>query len=299
MAAPFRVTASSPLGAASAGAAESVHLLGMALHSSLNPQIVAARLCSTLTGLLRADRCAVVEGSDPADPQAPLVQEAFSRKEAVLAEGPSSALCAPLFSDRHPVGAILVERGAPFSAEELKLLATVAPAAAAAIHHARLFDRATLDDLTGLPNRQRFTAELEDAVAAGGAVSLTLFDVDRLKDKNDVYGRAVGDRALAELGLMIRGRLVAATCGSRTGDDEFAVLFGGLDAAHARDLAEDFRRAVNDRIFDESHDGIHLTVSAGVAELKRGEMASALFARAADALAAAKRGGRDRVEVAR
>ena len=56
---------------------------------------------------------------------------------------------------------------------------------------------------------------------------------------------------------------------------------------------------MNDRIFDEDHEGIHLTISAGVAQARPGEMASALFSRAADALAAAKRSGRNRVDAAR
>jgi diguanylate cyclase (GGDEF)-like protein len=99
-----------------------------------------------------------------------------------------------------------------------------------------------------------------------------------------------------ELAEILQARLPFA---ARIGDDDFAAILPEIDAARAHDLAEDLRKAVNDRIFDERHEGIHLTVSAGVAELRPGEMASGLFTRAADALAAAKRGGRNRVELAR
>src|SRR5439155_18418668 len=105
--------------------------------------------------------------------------------------------------------------GAPFEAQDLNLLATLAPMAACALHHARLYVRATSDGLTGLSNRQRFTVEFEDAVAAGGPVSLLLADFDHFKDKNDVYGRAVGDRVLAEFGELLQGRLALATCVAR------------------------------------------------------------------------------------
>jgi diguanylate cyclase (GGDEF)-like protein len=298
---PYRSVASAKLGAGSAGAAESVHLVGLALQSTLSPSLVIGRLCSTVSALLRADRCVVMEGSDPSDPLFSLVKEAFTRKEAVQAEGARSILCAPLFHETHPEGAIVVERplNSPFGEPELKFLATVAPQAALAIQRARIYDRATSDGLTGLPNRQRFTVELEDAVLAGGSISLLLADFDHFKDKNDVYGRAVGDRILAEFGALLHGRLPAAISTARTGEDGFGALLPGIDAARARDFAEDLRKAVNDRIFDEPHEGIHLTVSVGVAEFKQGEMASSLFARAADALAAAKRGGRNRVEAAR
>ena len=295
-----RSVATAALGAPSAGAAEAVHLVAMALHSTLSPAAMIGRLTSTLAALLQAERVAIVEDCDPKDPLFPLLQESFSRKVAIQAEAVRSILCAPMFTERHPEGAILAERptNRPFGDPDLRLLAAVAPQAAWALHHARLHDRATADDLTGLPNRQRFTVELEDAVLIGRAVSLVLADFDHFKDKVEVYGRAVGDRVLAEFGGLFHGRLAAAST-ARTGDDDFAALLPGVDAAHARDLAEDLRKAVNDRVFDEEHEGIHVTLSAGVAELRPGEMASGLFARAADALAAAKRAGRNRVEVAR
>lgn len=301
MSVPFNVAASAKLGAPSAGAAEPVHLVGMALSSTVSPARLIARLCSTLSALLGAERVLLVEDSSPADPCFALLQEAFHRKEAVQAEAIQSMLCAPLFTERETVGALLAERPAnrPFGVAELGLIATVAPQAASALYTARLYDRATSDGLTGLPNRQRFTVELEDAVTVGGPLSLLLVDVDNLKDKSEVYGRATADRALAELGRLFQDRLPSALCAARTGDDEFGAILPEVLAAHAHDLAEDLRKAVNDKVFDEDHEGIHLTVSAGVAERRSGEMASAFFARAADALAAAKRGGRNRVDVAR
>ncbi|HVE41084.1 MAG TPA: sensor domain-containing diguanylate cyclase [Planctomycetota bacterium] len=301
MSSPFRVVASARLGVESSESAEAVHLLALALQSTLVTPVLISRLCSTLSGLLRAERCVVVEDSNPSDPSFALVKEAFARKEAVQAEGGYSLICAPLFAERQPEGAILAARAAasPFSPQELKLLATIAPQAGFAMHHARLYERATCDGLTGLPNRQRFSVELEDAVSSGGTFSLLLADLDNFKDKNDVYGHAVGDRVLAELGSLLQGRLDPSTCVARSGDDEFVALLRGVDAAHARDLAEDFRRSVNDRVFDADHEGIHVTLSTGVAGLKQGEMASSFFARAADALAAAKRAGRNRVETAK
>lgn len=283
---------SAKLGAASAGAAEAVHLVGLALVSTISTARLIGRLCSTLSALLEADRVVVVEDCRPTDPRFALLQQAFALKEAVLADG---TICAPMFTDRETVGALLAERTRPFAPSDLALMATVAPQAAFALHHARLYDRATSDGLTGLPNRQRFTVELEDAVAAG-PLSLMLVDVDHLKDKSEVYGRPVADRALEELGQFMNGRLPLV---ARTGEDDFGAVLAGVDAAHARDMAEDLRKAVNDRIFDERHEGIHLTVSVGVAQARAGEMASALFTRASDALASAKRAGRNRVDVAR
>jgi diguanylate cyclase (GGDEF)-like protein len=301
MSTAIRIVGSARLGPPASEAPDAMSTIGLALVSTIAPAPLIGKLCGTLAGLVGAQRCILIEENDPSDPTFAVVKEAFARKEAIHVDAASSILCVPLFTEHHTEGAIVLTRSAssPFEERELRLLAAVAPQAAFAIHHARLYHRATSDALTGLPNRLRFTVELEDAVVAGGGVSVIIADFDNFRDKNDVYGRAVGDRALAEFAVLLDGRLPAAACISRLGDDDFAALLPGVDAAHARELAEDLRRATNDRIFDEAHEGIHLTISAGVAALKSGEMASSLYARAADALAAAKRGGRNRVDVAR
>src|SRR5688572_6176017 len=132
----YRSVASATLGAPSAGAAEALHRIGMALQSTLSATVMISRLSSTLMDLLQADRCVVVEDSDPKDPLFALLQESFSRKEAIQAEAAHSILCAPMFTERHPEGAILAERSVsrPFGDPELRLLAAVAPQAAWALH---------------------------------------------------------------------------------------------------------------------------------------------------------------------
>jgi diguanylate cyclase (GGDEF)-like protein len=287
----YRIVDSRPVGLPAAGGGDGASSVLLALQSTLDPSRLEVALAAAMAGVLRAERCEVLAGPPPSGPRGPLIREAQTRGEAVSAEGPVAALCAPLSS-----GALLLERAAPFSGSELALLASLTPQIGLALRNARLYEKATSDALTGLPNRQRFVAELEEAVGVEGPLSLVLLDLDHFKDKNEVYGRPVGDRALSELADQIRHLPIAAF--ARSGDDEFALLVR-VDADHTRDLAEDLRRAVDARIFDERHEGIHLTLSAGVAERRAGEMPSGLFARAADALAAAKREGRNRVSLAR
>jgi len=291
MADAFRIVDARPAGTPAAGAGDGGSAVLLALHASLDPSRLEAALTSALARVFRGERCRLVDDAAAPEAEAALIREARSRGEAVAAEGPCAVLCAPLGP-----GALLLERPSPFTRPELDLLASLAPQMGLALRNARLFEKATSDPLTGLPNRQRFVAELEDAVSSDGPLSLVLLDVDHLKDKNDVYGPSVGDRALAELGGLLRHLPVAAS--ARSGDDEFALLLrAGAD--RARDLAEDLRRTIDGRVFDEPHEGIHLTVSAGVAGRRAGEMPAGLFARASDALAAAKREGRNRVSLAK
>jgi diguanylate cyclase (GGDEF)-like protein len=291
MADPFRIVDARPLGAPAPGTGDAASAILLALQSTLDPSRLEVALTSALAGVFRAARCRLLEDGGGSDPSAPVVREARSRGEALAAEGPGAVLCAPL-----AFGSLLLERPEPFGRPELALLASLTPQISLALRNAHLYNRATADPLTGLPNRQRFVAELEEAVATEGPLSLILLDLDHFKDKNDVYGRPVGDRSLSELGDLLRHLPVAAF--ARSGDDEFAVLLK-VDAGRTRELAEDLRRTVDDRIFDERHEGIHLTLSAGVAERRAGEMPSGFFARAAEALASAKREGRNRVTLAR
>lgn len=291
MSEPFRIVDARPIGTPAAGAGDAASAVILAALSAPDPLRLETALIASLLSGFRADRATLVGDGIATDFHARLAREAASRAEALAVEGVGHALCAPVAG-----GALIVERPSPFSKPELALLASLAPIVSAAIRNARLFEKSTADSLTGLPNRQRFIAELEAAFDAEGPLTLLLLDVDHFKDKNDVYGRPVGDRSLAELGDLLRHQ--PALSSSRSGDDEFAVLLR-VDAARARDFAEDLRKSVNDRVFDEAKEGIHLTVSIGLAERRTGEMPSGMFARAGEALASSKRDGRNRVTLAR
>ncbi|HVR84359.1 MAG TPA: GGDEF domain-containing protein [Planctomycetota bacterium] len=291
MAEPFRIVDARPIGTPAAGAGDAASSVLLALLSTLDPARLESALFAALLHGFRADRCALVGEERSSEFRDQVAKEAQIRGEALAVEGSCAALCAPLSS-----GALILERTDAFSKPELALLASLAPQISLALRNARLFEKSTADALTTLPNRQRFVAELEQSFVSEGPLALILADLDHFQDKNDVYGRPVGDRSLAEFGELLRNLPVQAA--ARSGDDEFALLLR-VEGARARDFAEDVRKTVADRVFDESHEGIHLTISAGVAERRSGEMPSGLFTRATEALLAAKRDGRNRVAVAR
>ena len=70
-------------------------------------------------------------------------------------------------------------------------------------------EEALTDSLTGLGNRRRFVADVEDAPRRGGLghpFSLIVFDLDGFKTYNDSFGHAAGDALLAR----VAGRLADA-----------------------------------------------------------------------------------------
>lgn len=56
------------------------------------------------------------------------------------------------------------------------------------------------DFLTGLPNRTKFTRDLEDCMKRKLQYSLVMLDIDNFKKINDSFGHDAGDRVLCELG---------------------------------------------------------------------------------------------------
>ena len=159
------------------------------------------------------------------------------------------------------------------------------------------------DHLTGAWSRRAFFGRAErahaDAQRAGGVLSLLVFDVDHFKAINDTHGHAVGDRVLADLVARADAALRGPAC-ARLGGEEFAVLLPHVGADAAVRVADDLRRTL-ERAAVPGNGGaiVRYTVSVGVATLDDGEGLAALLQRADSALYAAKRDGRNRVQVAR
>jgi diguanylate cyclase (GGDEF)-like protein len=160
-------------------------------------------------------------------------------------------------------------------------------------------DRAVLDPLTGLLNRTSLESravEIEQqARLTGGPVSLVLLDLDRFKRVNDTYGHERGDAVLRDVAYEIRKSLRSFELIYRIGGEEFLVLLPGVALHEAVEVADRVCLAVT-----ASRPGdLHVTISAGVAAGAGEEIRyDQLFRDADRALLEAKRGGRDRVEVA-
>lgn len=101
---------------------------------------------------------------------------------------------------------------------------------------------ATVDALTGLPNRRSFKALLEREAAAsrrrGPPLSLLMLDLDNFKSVNDSVGHVVGDALLQHVGRVLVDVAPVGTHVCRLAGDEFTVIAPGAGAGEARMLAE-------------------------------------------------------------
>ncbi|MFC0508415.1 bifunctional diguanylate cyclase/phosphodiesterase [Micromonospora costi] len=131
---------------------------------------------------------------------------------------------------------------------------------------------ASLDPLTGLPNRKALLAEVAEQVhlhaeraARGepdGHLALLLIDLDRFKNVNDALGHAVGDRLLVEVSQRLTALVAGREMVARLGGDEFAIVMTGLtDVAEARELAD---RVVGTLAEPVPLDGLPLDVGGSI-----------------------------------
>ncbi|MBK6750988.1 MAG: GGDEF domain-containing protein [Pyrinomonadaceae bacterium] len=103
--------------------------------------------------------------------------------------------------------------------------------------HERLEELAHIDPLTTALNRHAFHGYLNRGGDSGRAATgcVGFFDIDDLKDINDLYGHAAGDMAIRAVVRSIRDIIRAEDLIFRWGGDEFFVIMVGLDSDTALD----------------------------------------------------------------
>lgn len=159
------------------------------------------------------------------------------------------------------------------------------------------------DPLTGLPNRRGFiesVAPLLDRAGTGQlAAALLLVDLDRFKSINDIHGHDAGDAVLCTIARRIE-RWEGPMCTvARLGGEEFGLLVVGMEGLVLARFAESVRRGIAGCDHGDALAGRAVTASIGVAEVRPACDFQRLYRLADEALYDAKRGGRDRVVVAR
>ncbi|TBR14640.1 MAG: GGDEF domain-containing protein [Lysobacter sp.] len=133
---------------------------------------------------------------------------------------------------------------------------------------ARMYqDAASLDSLTGLPNRPAFEAQLEAVCAMHTGqphrFGLLFLDLDGFKDINDTHGHAMGDEVLRATAGVLRDALRDTDVVARLGGDEFVVLLASL-----RDAGRDVRSvaaAIEDELGKPRMvNGVHLPIRCSI-----------------------------------
>ncbi len=221
----------------------------------------------------------------------------------------SSFLSIPLMYKDDVMGVINFSRKGvgSFTYQDVKMLSLVANQVALAIANARLYTRtrelSVKDELTGINNRRYFQQMLQmewkRAVRFHRPLSLIMVDVDHFKLYNDTFGHLQGDRALKQIGDMLRKNLREVDTVARFGGEEFVLLLPDTDKRGAIAVAEKVRLLVEGHTFltDDNKDTRVVTLSSGVSTYPDDVLEmDDLIDHADIALYRAKELGRNRIE---
>ena len=130
-------------------------------------------------------------------------------------------------------------------------------------------DRATVDRLTGVYNRQALLSELfvevERASRYDRPLCIAFVDIDHFKVVNDSYGHESGDVVLRGVAQILLANLRVSDLIGRYGGEEFMLILTETDVEDGAALAEKLRTLVERERFDvPGNPTLSVTISIGI-----------------------------------
>ncbi|HSG23076.1 MAG TPA: PAS domain S-box protein, partial [Azonexus sp.] len=163
---------------------------------------------------------------------------------------------------------------------------------------------ARTDPITTLASQEHFVEHMTQALAqlkrdGNREVAVLLLDLDHFATINHALGQLTGDAILRLFSALLGEQLRNVDFAGRIGGEKFAILLADSNQASAAIFAERLRRKVADTSVAIGEQHISITVSIGIAVMHSSdETADQVLQRAEQALARAKSGSGNRIEIA-
>ena len=161
--------------------------------------------------------------------------------------------------------------------------------------------RVSMDERTGLPNRQTFQTRLTEEAAradlrrGGHSLSLLFVDIDDFRQINDTYGSQSGDAALRDIAALLKRQARVYDVVAYYGDDEFALILPETDTDAALEAAARIHNLIAELLVVHEGASFRLSVSIGAAMAPtHGDSAPEMIRAAYRAVHAAKAAGKNR-----
>ena len=163
--------------------------------------------------------------------------------------------------------------------------------------YARIEELADLDELTGVHNRRCImkilNEEIDRAQRGQRPCSVAMIDLDSFKRINDRFGHPVGDEVLRSFAIAMFANVRSIDKIGRYGGEEFLLILPDAAMDQAVRTLERLRLMVADLDWLAISPNLVVTMSAGLAAVRRDDTADSLLARADSALYRAKDAGRN------
>lgn len=165
----------------------------------------------------------------------------------------------------------------------------------------KIREEAYTDGLTGIANRKRFDREMEKTISGleeddAGPACLVLGDVDHFKSFNDKWGHQVGDQVLKLVASGLSANTKGQDLVARYGGEEFAIILPNTSLEDAIRLSDKLRGEIaTRRLTKRSTNEVigHVTISFGVARIRKDDSPVEVIERADRCLYKAKENGRN------
>jgi diguanylate cyclase (GGDEF)-like protein len=133
----------------------------------------------------------------------------------------------------------------------------------------KMYDLATIDQLTGVKNRRAFMeaaiSYYKIAVRNNHIFSVVLLDLDHFKKINDTFGHLVGDEVLRSIGNVFCKSVRTSDIAGRYGGEEFMFILPEVGRESVKTFTDKLHEEISDTCVDHNGSKVNVTVSIGVA----------------------------------
>ncbi len=119
--------------------------------------------------------------------------------------------------------------------------------------------KASMDEMTGLYNKNRLLALLDEKVYDSQNIAVIYWDVNRLKYVNDNFGHIAGDRLIIKVAEAIRSSARKEDAAFRYGGDEFVMIINDGTVEIVQEILKRWESAIG-----KAAEGCDFPVSASV-----------------------------------
>lgn len=169
------------------------------------------------------------------------------------------------------------------------------------LYYEEIYRMAIIDGLTQTYNKRYLLEflerEMSRCIRYSRPLTLIMFDLDHFKAVNDDFGHLAGDYVLRRLAHLVQEKNIRKEeCFARYGGEEFAIVLPDTSVDRGVILADKIRIMTDETHYEFEENTIPVTVSMGVAQLRRNDTMDSFLAAADEKLYEAKKAGRNCVK---